>query len=199
MKKVLLGFFIVFFSLSAYPQLLSWSPDFPVESTSPLVITLDASKGNKGLFNYDPADVYVHIGVITSLSASGTDWKYVKTTWGTSDPLYKAVSLGNNKWSFTIAGGLRAYFGLANPAETIKKIAIIFRNGAGNKQQGNADNSDMYVPVYTTALAVRITNPSFQPTYKPVPETITKNVGDNISVTAISNNSSTLKLYLNGN
>jgi 1,4-alpha-glucan branching enzyme len=199
MKKILLGIFIVFFSLSAYPQLLTWSPDFPLASSSPLTITLDASKGNKGLFNYDPTDVYVHIGVITNLSASEKDWKYVKTTWGTTDPLYKAVSLGNNKWSFTITGGLRQYFGLATPSsESIKKIAIIFRNGAGTKQQGNVDNSDMYVPIYMGTLAVRITNPFFQPTYQPIPETITKTVGDNIALTAISNNSSTLKLYLNG-
>jgi 1,4-alpha-glucan branching enzyme len=60
------------------------------------------------------------------------------------------------------------------------------------------DNSDMYVPIYMGTLAVRITNPFFQPTYQPIPETITKTVGDNIALTAISNNSSTLKLYLNG-
>ncbi len=172
MKKVLLGVFIFLFSLSAYPQLLSWTPGFPLESTSPLTITLNTSKVNKGLFDYDPADVYVQTGVKTSLSASGKDWKYVKTTWGTMGHLYKAISLGNNKWSFTISGGLRAYFGLTNPAETIKKIAIIFRNGAGNKQKGNLDNSDIYVPIYTTSLAVKITNSFFQPTYQLLPETI---------------------------
>ena len=56
----------------------------------------------------------------------------------------------------------------------------------------------MYVPVYTTALAVRFSAPPLQPNYNLTPEPITKNVGDNIAITAISNNAATLKLYFNG-
>ncbi|MDQ2720363.1 MAG: alpha-amylase family glycosyl hydrolase [Bacteroidota bacterium] len=199
MKKYLLIFFTLLFSLQSFSQLLSWTPAFPVESTTPFIITVDASKGNQGLLNYNPADVYVHIGVITNLSTSSSDWKYVKTTWGTTDPAAKATSLGNNKWSFTITGGLRTYFGLTNTAETIQKIAVLFRSGNGNLKQANADGSDMYIRVYTSALAVRITNPFFQPTYKTIPELITKTVGDNIPLTALSNKAATLKLYSNGN
>ncbi len=198
MKKSLLSFFIILFSIQSFSQLLSWAPDFAVENTTPFTITVDATKGNQGLLNYNAADVYVHIGVITNLSTSASNWKYVKTTWGTTDPLAKATSLGNNKWSFTITGGLRTYFGMSDPAETIKKIAILFRSGDGNKKQANADGGDMYVPIYTNTLAIRFTNPLFQPTYKPIPETITKIVGDNIALSAISNNAASLKLYLNG-
>lgn len=198
MKKSILIFFILQFSLQSFSQLLSWTPDFALENTTSFTITMDANKGNKGLLNYNPADVYVHIGAITNLSTGAGDWKYVKSTWGATDAQFKAVSQGNNKWSFTISGGLRSYFGITNPAEAVKKIAILFRNGSGTLKQANSDGSDMYIPVYTSALAVRITNPLFQPTYKPVPEAIAKVVGDNISVTAISNNASTLKIYLNG-
>lgn len=200
MKKYVLVFFIILFYHQAFSQLLSWTPDFASESTTPFVITADATKGNQGLQNYTASDVYVHIGVITSLSSGAGDWKYVKfnQNFNQPNPLLQAVSLGNNKWSFTITGGLRAYFGMNNPAETIKKIAILFRSGDGSKKLANTDGSDMYIPVYTNALAVRISNPLFQPTYIQVPETITKVVGDNISVTAVSNLSATLKIYLNG-
>lgn len=199
MKKYLLAFVIVFFSFQSFSQLLSWSPQFPTESSTPVTITVDANYGNKGLLNYTPVtDVYVHIGVITNKSANSGDWKYVKTTWGVTSAAWQATSLGNNKWSFTIAGGLRSYFGLSDPTEMIKKIAILFRNGNGNSKQANADGSDMYVPVYTNALSVRINTPFFQPKYNPVPEPINKNVNDQIPITAVSNANATLSISFNG-
>ncbi len=69
MKKGLLSFLLLFVSVCSFGQLLSWTPNFAQESTTPFTITLDASKGNQGLFFYTPvSDVYVHIGVITNLS-----------------------------------------------------------------------------------------------------------------------------------
>ena len=63
------------------------------------------------------------------MSTSSSDWKYVNSVWGTTNPTYQATYLGSNKWSYTITGGLRTFFGMSNPAETIQKIAILFRNG----------------------------------------------------------------------
>jgi len=199
MKKCLLTFVIVFFSFNSFSQLLTWSPQFPLESSTSVTITVDANYGNKGLLNYTPVtDVYVHIGVITNLSANSGDWKYVKTTWGTANPAWQATSLGNNKWSFTITGGLRNYFGITNPSETIQKIAILFRSGNGNSKQANADGGDMYVPVYTNALSIRINTPFFQPKYIPVPEPINKNVNDALPITAVSSANATLSILFNG-
>lgn len=197
MKKWLLILF-VFVTAKGFGQLLTWSPEFPTESSTPIVITVDATKGNQGLQGYNPTDVYVHIGLITNKSADGGDWKHTLTTWGSTDPTYKAASLGGNKWSFTITGGLRNYFNITDPTEIVEDIAILFRNGAGTIKQANADNTDMYVPVYTSSLAVRFTAPPFQPKYIPEPETITKNIGDAISISAKSNLSSDLKIFLNG-
>jgi 1,4-alpha-glucan branching enzyme len=159
---------------------------------------MDANYGNKGLLNHAVSDVYVHIGVITNYSTSSSNWLHVQTTWGTTSASAQAISLGNNKWSFTVSGGLRTYFGLTDPNEKIQKIAILFRSGDGNTKQANADGSDMYIPVYTSALAVRITNPFFQPTYTPIPELINKSLNDTISLTAKSNSNATLTLLLNG-
>jgi len=81
MKKVLaLYSLLLFLVISAPAQLLTWTPDFPKDNDN-ISITLDASKGNQGLFNYsNTADVYVHVGLITSASTSATDWKYAKFT-----------------------------------------------------------------------------------------------------------------------
>ena len=185
--------------LASKSQLLSWSPAFIQESTSSVDIICDASKGNKGLYNYTPtSDVYVHIGAITTLSASQSDWKYVPYTWGTTNSNAQATYLGNNKWKFTISGGLRNFFGITSSNEKILRVAILFRNGNGNSVLRNADGTDMYVPVYDNNLYVRIDTPLKQPYYTPVAETITKNIGDNISINAKANQSSALKIYFNG-
>ena len=199
MKRLLLAVTLFSFSLPSFSQLLSWTPNFPQESTTPLVITMDATKGNQGLLNYTPVtDVYVHIGVITNYSTGPSNWKYSKFTWGTTTAAANATSLGGNKWSYTITGGLRAYFGIVDPTETILKIAILFRNGSGSLAQRNADASDMYIPIYTTAFASRFSLPLMQPTYVQIPETINKIVGNTIPTTGISNSAATLKLYFNG-
>lgn len=200
MKKALLFCIVILFSYQSFSQLLSWSPDFATESTTSFTITVDATYGNKGLLGYTPtSDVYVHIGVITNLSTSSSDWRYVTSVWGTTNPLFQAISLGNNKWSFTITGGLRTYFGMTNPAETIQKIAILFRNGAGTLQQDNTDGKDMFVPVYNNGLYARIDNPYRQPEYSPIPEPITKSVGDQLPIVAkASKAGSTIQVYFNG-
>ena len=202
MKKVLFLALFLFAFCFGRSQLLSWTPSFIAENDAAtnVVITADATKGNQGLLNYTPVtDVYVHIGVITNKSTSSSDWRYVKFTWGTTTAVAQCTSLGSNKWQYTITGGLRSYFGITDATEHILKIAILFRNGSGSKKLANADGSDMFIPVYDNSIvAVRITDPPFQPLFIPQPETITKAVGDNISVTAVANKTSTMKLYLNG-
>lgn len=200
MKKRLLfalvGLAFNIFYLQA--QLLTWTPDFAKDNDN-ISITMDATKGNQGLQNYNPVtDVYVHTGVITSQSTSPTNWRYVKFNQNFNQPnaQLQATSLGGNKWRFDITN-IRAYYGV--PAgETILRIAILFRNGNGSVVQRNANGDDMYVPVYDNGLAVRFTVPLMQPLYIPLPETLNKSVGDNIPVTAIGNQSSNMKLYLNG-
>ena len=43
--------------------------------------------------------------------------------------------------------------------------------------------SDMYIPVYDNGLYARIDVPYQQPTYDPIPEPITKNIGDGLTIT----------------
>jgi len=190
---------LLLIAFSANAQLLGWTPDFIQESSTTITITCDANLGNKGLQNYTPTtDVYVHIGCITTASITSSDWKGSKFTWATTTTPSNALYLGNNKWRFTITGGLRSFFNITNVSEKILRIAILFRNGAGTKVLRNADASDMYVPVYDNGTYTRIDNPLRTPLYNLGNEIITKAVGDNISITSNASKTSTIKLYFNG-
>jgi 1,4-alpha-glucan branching enzyme len=182
---------------AANSQLLTWSPNFITAKTVNAVITADATKGNQGLLNHTVNDVYVHIGVITTVSSSPGDWQHVQTTWITTDPRFKATPIGNNKWTYTITDSLYKYFGIpANSTEKILKIAILFH--AGDAKLANADNSDMFIPVYDSGLQTSITQPYRQPLFTPAPEPLTYNAGDAVPITAKSSAISNLTLYYNG-
>jgi len=138
MKKCLLLLVLFCIGTASFSQrLLSWSPEFPVDNSN-LSFTIDCTKGNQGLLNFEGGNsnnIYVHVGVITNLSTGPSDWKYVKFTWGTADPLAHATPLGANKYQYTISN-IRSFFGV--PAgETIKKITVIFRNASGSLKQVN--------------------------------------------------------------
>ncbi len=180
-------------------QLLSTAPQFIREGSSGVEITVDASKGNRGLFNYaNTSDVFVHIGVITTSSTGSADWKYSKYQWATTNTAAACTSLGGNKWKFTITGDLRTFFGVNNSNEKILKIAILFRNGAGTTVQRNTDGSDMYIPVYESGLQVRINEPFSQPTFTPAAEPISRNVGDLITINVVAPSPSNINIDFNG-
>ena len=201
MNKILLLIATLLCAIAGHTQLLTWTPPFPTENDAAqtLIITVDATKGNKGLQNYsNTGDVYVHIGVITSKSAGASDWKYAKFTWGTTNAAAKATSVSANKWQYTITGSLRTFFGITDATETIQKIAILFRSGNGNVKQTNSDGSDMYIPVYNNStLAARIEQPFKEPRYVPVPEVQSWTVGSTFTVQGVANQASNLKLYHN--
>ena len=200
MKKILLSFNIVLLFNGVNAQLLTWSPQFPADNST-ITITVDATKGNKGLMGYT-GTVYMHLGVITNLSTTTSDWRYVPTTWATTTAP-AATSLGNDKWSFTITNP-RAYFNAAAggvPAgETILKIALLFRDGAGAKVQKNADGGDMYVQIYPpTGKFIQFTTPAIVPSYNISNEALAPALNESVPVTAMASvNTGMLKLYFNG-
>lgn len=179
-------------------QLLSVTRAFPADTSSVLII-MDCSRGNQGLFNYgNTGDVYVHTGVVTNLSSSASDWRYVKFNQNFNQPnaALAATYLGNNKYSFSIPA-IRSYYGVP-AAEKILRIAILFRSGNGNLVQRNSDGGDMYIPVYDNMLAARFDLPPFQPKYIRVPEPINLKVGDTLPVKYIASKAAILNLYFNG-
>ncbi|MES2646838.1 MAG: alpha-amylase family glycosyl hydrolase [Bacteroidota bacterium] len=178
-------------------QLLTTTPDFIKESDAVVAITVDGSKGNLGLNGFT-GFAYVHTGVITNLSTGPSDWRYSKFTWGEANEAAKASGPSSNKWTYTINGGLRAFYNIVNPAEKILKIAILFRNANGSLVQRNTDGSDMYLPVYEAGLNVKFTVPVRQPNFQATPEPIVKNVGETIALTAKSSIDAELKFFYNG-
>lgn len=202
MKKNLLLVLSIFLCTITSAQLLTTSPAFPVDGNGvPLTITVDATKGNLGLQGF-AGPVYVHIGIITTANPQPTPWTNVQTTWGVPGalPSNQCSSAGTDRWSFTI-NNIRTFFGLdAAPATRILKIAILFRDAAGNRVQRNADGSDMYISVAQPGvLSGRITAPPTQPTFVPQPEPVGFTQGVNIPVSAVtSSTSSSIILRLNG-
>lgn len=200
MRKILLVFVLLMAASSAvYSQLLSADLPFPTDAST-LVITMDATKGNKGLQGFTDA-VYLHTGVITSASTSSSDWKYVRGTWGTaSAPVATRPDPVNrpNIWQVTIAN-IRSFYGV--PAgEQILRISILFRNQAGTLVQRNLDGSDMYIQVFAAnELAVKFTTPAMQPTYNPIPEPFTAGTPPfSVPVTAVASKNVNLSLSFNG-
>ncbi len=179
---------------TAKSQLLNWTPQFPNDASS-ITINVDATSGNKGLMGYT-GTVYMHLGVITNLSSSSSDWRYVTTTWGTTTAP-AATPAGTDKWSFTI-NNPRTYFSVP-PAETILRIAILFRDAAGNRVQKNADGSDMYIPVYASGFnGIRFTRPFIKPTYNISHEAVVGGIGIAVPLTAVASGSGgSLNLYYN--
>lgn len=191
MKKILLTVFSVIVYAVSYAQLLTWTPNFPTDNSS-ITITVDATKGNKGLQGF-AGPVFLHTGVITSASTSPSDWKYVQGQWGTSNAPQATGS--TNTWSFTIPN-IRAFYGV--PAgEQILRISILFRNQSGSLVQRNIDGSDMYIPVYSAGqFAVRFTSPAMQPMYNMIPEPIGTSV-TSLPVTAVTSQNAAITLRFN--
>lgn len=142
-------------------DVVTTEPAFPQE-TLPVLIYFNAEMGNGGLFDYE-GDVYAHTGVITNLSTSSSDWKYVKTEWGQNTPETKLTRISANLYSLQIQN-IRSYYGVP-AAEKILKIALVFRGGEeaswdGYPEHKNADGSDIFVTVYDPVLNVKIMSPS---------------------------------------
>ena len=177
------GIFVSLLSLNA--QVVTVSPSFPTETT-PIVITFDAKQGNGGMAGFSGV-VYAHTGVITNNSTSNSDWKYTKGTWGTANaPIL--TSTGNDKYTLTITD-IRAYYGVPS-GESIEKIAILFRNEAGNISGRNADGSDIFIQLYSGGLYATIASPSQNKIY---------GIGESITINGGASMSSTLALRINGN
>lgn len=151
-KRSLVLIFLIF-SVSLSAQILQWTPYFS-SANDTIEIIYDATQGNGGLINVFP--VYAHTGVITNLSTSPTDWRYVKTNWGQNTPETQMSFIGNNKWR--IRFHIQSYYNVPD-TETILQLAFVFRNSTGTLTGKDADGNDLYIPVFAPGLNVAIDKP----------------------------------------
>ncbi len=142
-------------------SLVSTEPPFPLED-SEVVITFNAELGNGGLAGYND-DVYAHTGVITNLSTSTSDWKYVKTEWGENTPDTKLTLIDSNMYEMTIPN-IREYYSVPD-GETIEQMAFVFRSAEPDEygsymEAKTAEAGDIFIEVYGDELNVKITYPT---------------------------------------
>jgi 1,4-alpha-glucan branching enzyme len=184
MKVLLAALLTIALSTTLHAQ-LTWSPQFATDQDS-ITITFDATQGNAALANFT-GDVYAHTGVITNLSTSPTNWKYVKQPWGSTDPSVKATRISANIYQLKFH--VRNYYGVP-AAETVDSIAILFRDGPGNIVGRGAGGTDMYIPIAVAGqLGVAITAPATNGFV---------NIGTSVNITATSNQIANLAIFVNG-
>ncbi|GAB2951957.1 hypothetical protein GCM10027048_16210 [Hymenobacter coalescens] len=176
---------------AARAQVVTTNPAF-FTAADPVTLTFDASQGNGGLNNFT-GDVYAHIGVITNLSTTPSDWKYVKfTNFNAPDPSVQLTRVGPNRYTLSITPNVRTWFNV--PAnEQILKLAMVFRNATGTQVGRATGGGDIFVDVAQSAnLSVRITSPA------PGPNPLFVSSGGAVSVTGVASQAATLTLSLNG-
>jgi oligosaccharide 4-alpha-D-glucosyltransferase len=81
-------------------QVIYTIPAFPTQD-EPITIIYDATLGNAALMDVPPP-IYAHTGVITTESASPTDWKNVQGVWGTADPEVLMTEIGDDLYQLSI-------------------------------------------------------------------------------------------------
>jgi 1,4-alpha-glucan branching enzyme len=189
-NSLIVFLFLLLLTKTALAQLISSVPIFP-QSTDSVIITFNSAEGSGGLANYS-GDVYAHTGVITNLSTSNSDWKYVKTSWGQNTPATKLTKIGTNLYQLKISPSIRSFYGVPT-SENISKIAFVFRSdvavGGSYLEGKNTDNSDIFLNVYAAGLNIQIS--------KPVGGFLFSNLGDTIALQVNSINADSVFLFQN--
>ena len=161
MKRKLATLFLALacFNLASYAQVVTADPVFPVSSGS-VVITFHADKGDMGMKDYTGDDVYAHTGVITNLSTSLTNWRYVVAPWTTTTPppdKGKLTRIDANSYALTISPSIREFYGV--PAEEqIQKLAFVFRNADASRTGRDVGSADIFYDVSEEAALRKAKN-----------------------------------------
>lgn len=162
------------------------------DSTEDVIVVVNAAGS---ALEAGGVNIYAHTGVITNKSTSGGDWKYVKHAWNENIADCQLTHVGGTIYAMTIAGGPRAFYGVPE-GEVIEQLAFVFReeykasvpNFSAREIKNNG--GDIYVDmVDADVLAVKILSPNHG-TIVPI--------GAKVSVVAVSQNSKSLALKLNG-
>jgi hypothetical protein len=145
-------------------QIVAISPPFATSTDNNVVLTYDASQGNAGLLG--ESVIYAHTGVITTLSTSGSDWKYVLTNWTTNLPKALLTRVGSSNLYTLNIGNIKTFYGV--PAnETVLKLSMVFRNADGSKTGKTASGGDIFLDINQGGFQVKLNSPSKASFYLP--------------------------------
>lgn len=170
-------------------QIIVTDPDFPIAENS-VVITYNPAAGNNPLTGSE-GDLYAHTGVLTDLSNSPSDWKYVISSWRDNSAKSKLTPIGGGLYTLDIGPSIREFYGV--PAgETILQMAFVFNNGIGGNWEGKTTTgSDIFIDVYEVGL-----NVSFE---LPASDALLVEMNGQIDVKVNSTSADSLALYVNDN
>lgn len=149
---MMLMLMLVFVSVNA--QVTS-QPTPLQEDSQDVTVFFHADQGNRGLEGVTPpTKIYAHTGVITNKSTSQSDWKYAPS-WGDNNDKYELEYVSANLWKLYI-GDIRTYYSVTDPAETIEKLAFVFRTADCSKEGKGTGNSDIFLDVVDAGLQVAL-------------------------------------------
>jgi 1,4-alpha-glucan branching enzyme len=186
-KLLLLLLLISYHSFKLNAQIVTISPGFATAETNNVTLTFNADLGTAGLLNQSV--IYAHTGVITNLSTSSSDWKYVLTNWTTNLPKALLTRVGtSNAYTLNI-GNIRSFYGVPS-GEKVLKLAMVFRNADGSKEGKATGGADIFVDINQGTFQLKINSPAKGTFY---------NVSDSVTVNCSSSELADLKLYANGN
>lgn len=134
-------------------------PFFP-ELDDDITVYFDASQGSGGL-NDCNCTVYMHTGLITDQSTSGSDWKYVQGNWGTDDPKVRMTKVANN--IYILNYNIKDFYEVPD-GEQVRQLAFVFRNVDGSKEGKTASGGDIFyaMPDPDAPFQYIVTKPSME-------------------------------------
>ena len=150
-------------SLSLKAQVVSFEPSFATQYDS-VTVYFDATQGNGALEGYT-GRVFLHTGVITSQSSSGSDWKYVPAGWESYPSNLEAEQVGENRWKFTFSPDIRSFFGITGTSEDVLEIAMLFKgtrtlSGPPVAVGRDEGDSDIFIELSTGGVEARFVQPA---------------------------------------
>ncbi len=183
--KMLLMALLMLCAYTMNAQVVYTEPPVIQQSTKDITIYFNASEGATGLKGYIE-DVYAHTGVITSASASSSDWKYAPT-WGDNSEKYKMTRVSDNLYSLTI-NDIKEYYGIASTTEVIKQLAFVFRAHDNSLEGKDTGGKDIFVDVHEDGLALSLETTS---------SSVFSATNNKVSFTVWSTQTADIKLYVN--
>jgi hypothetical protein len=165
-------------------QIITTSPIWPSRHST-VTFTYDATQGNAALVGVTP--VYAHTGLITT--QSGGNWTKVQGNWGTADSRVLMTDIGGNKHKITY--NVDNFYG-ATTADTIIKLAFVFRNAAGTTVGRTATGGDIYFTLYDDSLHCAFMSPKSR-------SNSTAALNSTMNFFCAASKTCTMTLYANGN
>ena len=168
-------------------QIVWTEPAFPTQDDQ-VTLYYNSNLGSGGLIGVIP--VYIHTGVITSVSSGPSDWQHVQTSWGVADPAAVMNPEGNGIHSFNFGGQTLSQFYNLNAGEQIESIAMVFRNANGSLEGKNADGSDIFYGISDGSFSASFLTPENG--------TALLNLGETLDIQGLTSESADLSLTIGG-